>query len=291
MLQPFDADMLGRVLCFGAVVRTAIPRGNMSEIQFQAGAVPGYDQLVGELTKRLTPNIIQAAHLKSGDHVLDIACGTGLAADAALTIVGQSGRITAADVSPAMLDAARKRLSGSSNVAFNIEDAQAMSFPEGSFDAVICNMGVMFFPNAAQAIAEFYRVLRLGGRAAVSVNASPKRSLINRVLVAIDERVASKRERTGPSNFDGSEQRLRRLFETAGFRVVATAMETQQIAFPSFDAYFLGLENGTGHVGQEYLALPQSLRQAVREDLRNELGDTGGPIHVEVDICFASGQK
>ena len=166
-----------------------------------------------------------------------------------------------------------------------------MSFPEGSFDAVICNMGLMFFPNAAQALAEFYRVLRPGGRVAVSVNTSPKRSLIIRVLVAIDLRVQSKNERSGPSTFDGSERRLRRLFESTGFREVETTMETRQIGFPSFDAFFFGLENGAGHVGQEYLALPQDVRRAVREDVRNEVGDTGGPIHVDVDITFASGRK
>jgi ubiquinone/menaquinone biosynthesis C-methylase UbiE len=263
----------------------------VSEIQFQAGAVSGYDQLVGELTRRLTPTVIRAARLKMGQHVLDVACGTGLAAEAASTMVGQSGRITATDISPAMIDAARKRFKGSSNVALAIEDAQTMSFPEGSFDAVICNMGLMFFPNAARALAEFYRVLRPGGRAAVSVNTSPKRSLIIRVLVAIDLRVQLKHERSGPSTFDGSEQRLRRLFEATGFREVETAMETRQIGFPSFDAFFLGLENGAGHVGQEYLALPQDVRRAVREDVRREVGDTGGPIHVDVDITFASGRK
>jgi ubiquinone/menaquinone biosynthesis C-methylase UbiE len=263
----------------------------VSDIQFQAGAVLGYDQLIGELTRRLTPTIVQAAHLKVGDNVLDIACGTGLAAEAASTIVGPSGRIIAADISPAMIDAARMRFRGSSNVVLTIEDAQAMSFPEGSFDAVICNMGLMFLPNAEQGLAEFYRVLRPSGRAAVSVNTSPKRSLIIRVLVAIDKRVQSKSERSGPSAFDGSEQRLRKLFEATGFREVETVTESQRIGFPSFDAYFLGLENGTGHVGQEYLALPHDVRQVVREDLRRELGDSGGPINVDIDISFASGRK
>jgi ubiquinone/menaquinone biosynthesis C-methylase UbiE len=263
----------------------------MTVVQFRAGGVPGYDQLVGELTRRLIPTVIQAARLKAGHHVLDIACGTGLAFEAASAVVGRSGRITGADISPAMIDAARKRLGGLQNVVLAIEDAQKLSFSDASFDAAICNMGLMFFPNAAQGVAELHRVLRPGGWAAVSVNTSPMRSLIHRVLVAIDRHIQPSTARSGPATFDGSEQRLRSLFEAAGFRNVQTAMETQRIGFLSFDDYFSGVENGTGNVGQEYLTLPPDIRQAVREDVRSEIGDSGGPIEVDVDITFASGWR
>jgi hypothetical protein len=150
-------------------------------------------------------------------------------------------------------------------------------------------MGLMFFPNPAQGVAEFHRVLRPGGYAAVSVNTSPMRSLIIRVLVAIDHHIQPSAARSGPATFDGSEQRLRSLFEAAGFQNVQTAMETLRISFPSFDDYFSGVENGTGNVGQEYLTLPRNLRQAVREHVRSEIGDSGGPIEVDVDITFANG--
>jgi ubiquinone/menaquinone biosynthesis C-methylase UbiE len=263
----------------------------MTVVQFRAGAVPGYDQLVGELTRRLIPTVIQAARLKAGHHVLDIACGTGLAFESASAVVGQSGRITGADISPAMIDAARKRLCGLQNVVLAIEDAQNISFSDASFDAAICNMGLMFFPNPAQAVAELHRVLRPGCYAAVSVNTSPMRSLIIRVLVAIDRHIQPSTARSGPGTFDGSEPRLRSLFEAAGFRNVQTAMETLRVGFPSFYDYFSGVENGTGNVGQEYLTLPRDIRQAVREDVRREIGDSGGPIELDVDITFASGSR
>jgi hypothetical protein len=53
-------------------------------------------------------------------------------------------------------------------------------------------------------------------------------------------------------------------------------------AFPSFDACF---------VGQEYVALPENIRRAVREEVRREVGDTGGPIEVEVEVRIASGRR
>jgi ubiquinone/menaquinone biosynthesis C-methylase UbiE len=65
-----------------------------------------------------------------------------------------------------MLERARERLGGVPNASFAVEDGQALSFPDGSFDAVLCGLGLMFFPDPARGLAEFHRVLRPGGRAA-----------------------------------------------------------------------------------------------------------------------------
>ena len=73
--------------------------------------------------------------------VLDIATGTGIAAEAAAEVVGPSGQVVAADVSPAMVERARERLSGLPNVAFAVEDGQRLTFPDESFDAVLCTWG------------------------------------------------------------------------------------------------------------------------------------------------------
>ena len=58
------------------------------------------------------------------------------------------------------------------HAAVAVEDGQALSFPEASFDAVICSLGLMFFPEPARGLAGFHRMLRPGGRAAVSVKVS-----------------------------------------------------------------------------------------------------------------------
>ena len=110
------------------------------------------------------------AHVAPGMHVLDIATGTGLAAEAALGVIGAAGHVTAADLSPAMVEKARQRLGNVKNVSLAVEDGQALSYPDESFDAVVCSLGLMFFPDPLRALAEFRRVLRPGGRAAISVN-------------------------------------------------------------------------------------------------------------------------
>jgi ubiquinone/menaquinone biosynthesis C-methylase UbiE len=263
----------------------------MTGLQFEHRAAAGYDQAVGIMTRQLIPTLLKAVRLAPGDRALDVAAGTGLAAEAAAVIVGPSGHVTAADISPAMVEKARERLVAVPNIAFAVEDAQALTFPDASFDAVICNMGLMYFSDPAQGLVEMRRVLRPGGSLSVSVNTSPATALLSRLLILIDRHVPAGHERKGPAFFDGSERNLLHLFRAAGFKHVETSTETRHLPFPSFDAYFGGVEQGAGNVGQEYLALPADIRQAVREDARRLVGDAGGPIEVEVTTSFASGRR
>jgi ubiquinone/menaquinone biosynthesis C-methylase UbiE len=87
----------------------------MTDFQFRDTAAAGYDQSVGEMTRRILPALLRAARLAPGMRVLDIATGSGLAAEAAAEAVGPSGHVVAADISPAMVARARERLGGRPN--------------------------------------------------------------------------------------------------------------------------------------------------------------------------------
>lgn len=147
----------------------------MTEPTYNTGAI-GYDEFFGRVTRLYIPAVLQAAQLREGQSVLDVATGTGAAAEAALAIVGASGSVIGGDVSPNMLDVTRKRLA---NLPVRLEqfDAHNLPFADGSFDGVICQLGLMFFDDPVRALWEFRRVLRPGGRAVVSVNSTPDRSL------------------------------------------------------------------------------------------------------------------
>jgi ubiquinone/menaquinone biosynthesis C-methylase UbiE len=127
--------------------------------------------------------LLRAAHVAPGMRVLEIATGTGLSAEAALVAVGPTGHVTAADISTAMVRKAAARLGNTPNVSVTVEDGQALSFSDESFDAVLCNLGLMFFPDPVRGLSEFRRVLRPGGRAAVSVNTVVERSYNHRINV------------------------------------------------------------------------------------------------------------
>lgn len=263
----------------------------MTELQFREAAAAGYDRAVGHMTRQLLPPLLRVARLAPSMRVLDIATGTGIAAEAAVGKVGPSGHVVAADISPAMVERARERLGGLPNVTFAVEDGQRLTLPDQSFDAVLCNMGLFYFPDPARGLAEFRRVLRPGGTAVASVNTTPERSLMSRALVVIGRHVPTKAAEAARLFSLGDEGRMRGLFEAAGFREVETGTETLRMEFPSFDVYFGGVEAGAGNVGQEYMALPKEIRLVVREDFRREMRDTGGPIEVIVEARIASGRR
>jgi ubiquinone/menaquinone biosynthesis C-methylase UbiE len=109
---------------------------------------------------------LSAAGVTTGMKFHDISTGFGLAAAKCLGAVGPTGHVVAADVSASMVEQAKRRLGGAPNITFAVEDGQPLSFPDGSFEALICGLGLMFFPDPARGLSEFLRVLRPGGRAA-----------------------------------------------------------------------------------------------------------------------------
>src|SRR4051812_3271445 len=145
--------------------------------RFGAASAGGYDRGFGHVSREFVPALLRAARLSPGQRVLDVATGTGVAAELAAQAVGDSGHVVATDLFPAMLDKARERLGGLPYVSFVVEDGQALTFPDEGFDAVLCAMGLMLFPDPARGLAEFRRVLRRGRWAAASVNTTPERAL------------------------------------------------------------------------------------------------------------------
>src|SRR5262245_64367462 len=96
--------------------------------------------------------------------VLDIATGTGLAAEAALGVVGPTGHVTAADFSPAMVERARERLAHAKNASVAVEDGQALSFSDRTFDEVVCSIGLIFFADPYRGHYAFLCLIRSGAR-------------------------------------------------------------------------------------------------------------------------------
>ena len=265
----------------------------MSERFGQASAA-GYNRGFGSVSGQFVPTLLRSARVAPGQHVLDIATGTGAAAEAALAIVGPTGCVVATDLSAAMLAQARERLDLRPNLCFAVADGQSLGFPDQRFDAVLCAMGLMLFADPARGLAEFRRVLRDGGRAAASVNTTPQRAFVTRIDAIIARHVPERSAIAAQYFSLGDPARLTSLFVAAGFRDVETATEVRRFAFPSFAAYFAPVEAGVGPTGQAFIALPAEIRQRVREDARRDLeggGETGGPVEVAVEILFCAGRK
>ncbi|MGF1446107.1 MAG: class I SAM-dependent methyltransferase [Pikeienuella sp.] len=141
----------------------------MSYPEFQHAEQTGWDRraaVYGATTARATtqgiPALLAAAGVAAGRRVIDVCCGPGYAAGAAASIDAEAEGI---DAAPAMVAAARERFPA---CRFEVADATALPAADGSFDAALCSFGLFHLADPTAAVAEMHRVLRPGGRLAVS---------------------------------------------------------------------------------------------------------------------------
>jgi len=251
-----------------------------------------YYQYIGRWSRLFVPAVLAAAEVADGDRVLDVATGPGEAALVALTVVKPAGLVIGADISPAMLTAARARL-GEEAFRPVATDGQALSFRDGSFDAVVCQLGLQFFPDPTRGLAEFRRVLRVGGCTAVCVISTPDRAPMWGVLAdTLSHHLPDQRDALHLGFALADPERLEHLFKMAGFRDVRVKRETRQGTIESFDAYWAPIEAGTGQIPQAYRALPESNRRAVREEVEARLAafESGGRLVMSVEMLIGAGR-
>ena len=134
----------------------------------------GYEDFFGQITTRLADPLLDAAEIRAGERVLDVATGPGFVAASA----AERGAVTVGlDNSEAMLSLARR---GHPEIEFRRGDVEALPFPDGSFDAVVGNFIMLHLGRPEQAVAEFVRVLAPGGRLALTVWDVPENGAIAR---------------------------------------------------------------------------------------------------------------
>lgn len=137
------------------------------QLQEQIAAATAYEELfVPALFQQWAPLVISAAHIHPGHRVLDVACGTGVLAREAAAHVGSSGHTAGLDITPGMLEVARRIAPG---IEWHQGTADSLPFPDQAFDAVVSQFGFMFFPDRTKALREMLRVLVAGGHLAVAV--------------------------------------------------------------------------------------------------------------------------
>lgn len=263
---------------------------SIGRLPFDAGA-SAYDRLMGRWARLDIPALLAAARITAGNQVLDAATGTGEVALMAASLVGPSGRVLGFDISLPMLRVAMSKAAGT-RVRFVGMDAEALALKSHVFDAVVCRLGLMFFPDLARGLEEFRRVLRPGGRLVATVLPTPDRApLIGIVAVILGPHAPAYQNdlRLGYSLSDPLmvEQALAR----AGFGGVRVTRDMREIVFDSFDDYWAPFEAGAGRLGQIYRSLPDEARRAVVEKVRacTRPFETNGRLAMKMESLVAFG--
>ena len=257
----------------------------------QQVSADAYDRYIGRWSRLFVPSLLTAAKVGAGDRVLDVATGTGEAAIAAISLVGDAGVVVGADISAAMLSTARARLPRSYRAI--VTDGQSLALQDASFDAVICQLGLMFFPDPARGLAEFRRVLRHGGCAAVCVISTAEKAPMWGVLAeTLSRHLPEQREALHLSFSLAHRPRLEAMLAAAGFRQVRVTWETRDGIIESFDEYWAAIEAGGGQQPLIYLSLPEQERRAVREEVRAGLSpfEKNGRLEMTVEMLIGVGR-
>lgn len=255
-------------------------------------ATENYEKyFVPSIGRPVASDLVDAAALRPGERVLDVACGTGIVARLAAPRVGRSGRVAGLDVNGDMLRVARS-LTADAVIAWYETGAEATPLPDAAFDVVLCSMGLQFMTGKLDALREMLRVLVPGGRI-VLVVPGPTPPLFAAMADGIARHVDPTLAPFVHCVFslhdpDG----LRRLFEEAGARDVSVSTTTKTLRLPP-PAEFLWQYVHSTPLAAAVANLDDERRAAFERDVcaRWQAFEHDGALVLEVGLTTATATK
>ena len=251
----------------------------------------GYDDLVGRVTSRLADPLLDAVHVGSGTRLLDLATGPGYVAARG----GERGaEVVGVDVAGAMVSLAARLHPG---LDFRQADVHELPFEDGSFDAVVGNFVILHLGRPEQATADFVRVLRPGGRLALTTWDWPERArLLGLFLDAVAETGVS-----GPADLSAGpdlfrfagEAEFERLLRDSGLEhpAVTTISFTHRLA--SADELWEGFLRGSLRAAALIVHQPEGTQLRIRQafDRLVREYEREDSVELPISVKLASGMR
>ncbi|WP_137172101.1 class I SAM-dependent methyltransferase [Massilia sp. HP4] len=211
-------------------------------------------QIVGEL-------LAEATDVRAGERVIDVAAGNG---NATLAAARRFARVTSTDYVPALLEKGRARAAAEGlAVDFREADAEALPFPDASFDVALSTFGIMFAPDQARAAAEMRRVVRPGGRIGMA-NWTPE-GFIGQLFKAVGKHIPPPAGLASPLLW-GNEDHVRQLFGADGLQArITRKMFNFRYASPTHWVHVF--RDYYGPLNRAFAALAPTAADALEQDL------------------------
>lgn len=242
-----------------------------------AGSWDAHSPEIRAWLRGATEAMIDKAGVVPGSRVLDVAAGAG---DQTLDLaerVGRSGAVVATDLAPAFVAIVQDRAAraGLPQVQCRVADGEDLRVDEASFDAVVCRLGLMLFPNPLQGLREMHRALRPGGSVCTVVFSVPQQNPCISILTATALRHAGlpARDPFAPGSLFslGRPGHIDDLFRSAGFGDVATTAVGAVFRMPSVDHYIAFVRSSASPILQILAGLGEAAAKAAWDDIRTQL--------------------
>lgn len=250
---------------------------------------PVYDNTFANASGLFVEPLIEAVQPLSGQCLLDVCCGTGLAAASA---VRRGATVTGVDFSQEMLSKARDCNPG---VQFDLGDAEALPYPNDCFDAAVSNFGIHHVPRPILAVQQIHRILRPGGRFAFTNWASPAENVAWRLvfdaIAAHGDRSAADAPPSGGNI--GSLEAMRQLLTECRFRDVQVGLVSRQWLLRDAAEIVDTLERGTVRTAAIIKAQTAAVRSAIVAAVRDAARQyrRGDELAVPVVAILARGTR
>ncbi len=261
----------------------------MSGWQLSGDAPTAYTRYAYKIRAPWTDDLISQAHCQNGERVLDVACGTGLVASRIKSVSNVECKITGIDINEGMLNLAKKM----TDIEWHQGSATELPFSDGTFDVVVCQQGLQYFPDRAAATKEMARVLTPGGRVSLNVWGSIDRQPFFVALVdGIGAFLGVEAKTAFDLNFSlNTSEELRKLASDAGLKDIRIRFEHRTIRFPVLGEMIGGFMLATPLAAQ-FLALPEDRQNSfvghVSELLKGYVDDAGMAVPMENHFLIAT---
>lgn len=227
--------------------------------------------------KAPTDAMCRMAGVRLGARVLDVAAGSGDQTLAIAQQVGARGFVLATDLSPAIIALAQDNAAhaGFAQVQTRAADGEDLGVPEASFDAAVCRLGLMFFPDPLRGLREMHRALRPGGGIGTMVFSRPEKNPCLAILMSTALKHAGLAPRdpfaAGGLLSLGQPGRTDALFKSAGFCDVATTAVDAPFRLPSVDHYLAFIRSSASPILQILGPLDGAAADAAWSEIRERL--------------------
>ncbi|MBL6458866.1 methyltransferase domain-containing protein [Belnapia sp. T6] len=254
----------------------------MSGYQLSGDAPEAYTHYLQPFMAPFTDELIRDAHCSDGDRVLDVACGTGFVAKRITAVSGAQCKIVGLDVNEPMLNVARQE----PGIEWHLASVAEMPFPDRSFDVVLCQQGLQYFPDRKLAMKEMARVLAPSGRLSLNVwGARERQPFIVALADAISRFLGSEAGEWIPLAYSlNTVEELHSLVQDAGLKDAKVRFETRTIRYPDAAKFAVGFIQATPAAGL-FTALSEDDKAKfgahVAEQLKGYIDDTGMAVPQE----------